>query len=291
MAIVTRNLDTKVSRDERVYHPLDQLRGIIRRYVVIEGFLSALIFLGAWFGLALLLDYVVFKTFTWDWVQDGGRWMRVALLAALTLLASMVVFRIVRRVTTEFSYPALALVLERRFPRVLGDRLITAVELADVETAAGYGYSAEMIKVTINEARERVGTVPVNDVFNWRRLRMMALVAVGIPLVILVVAFASHAIATREVRPVRAGWKFFHVSTILAERNVLVLNTPWPRRALQLRETPNGLRRSRWCAAAHQSEVVPVGDRGPISCGRVASAHVVGCDGFLRRNASSSAAL
>ncbi len=243
-----------VPRDERVYHPLDRLRDIIRRYVVIEGILSALIFLGAWLGLALLLDYVVFKTFTWDWVQDGGRWMRaVALVTALTLLAGIVVFRIVRRLTTEFSYPALALVLERRFPKVLGDRLITAVELADVEKAVGYGYSREMIHVTIKEARDRVGTVPVNDVFNWRRLRIMGLIAVGIPLAILVVAFASHAIATREVKPVRAGWKFFHVSTILAERNVLLLNTPWPRRALiELQgDAQNGLRVARDGAPPH----------------------------------------
>jgi hypothetical protein len=220
-------------RDPRVYHPLDQLRGIIRRYVVVEGVLSALIFLGAWFVLALLLDFVVFKAFTWDWVQDGGRWIRVvALVVALTLLAGIVVFRIVRRLTTEFSYPALALVLERRFPKVLGDRLITAVELADVEAAAEYGYSAAMIRQTIDEARDRVGTVPVREVFNWRRLRMMTLIAFGIPLAVVVVAFATHAVATRDFSPVRAGWKTAHVTGILAERDLLLWNIPWPRRAL-----------------------------------------------------------
>jgi hypothetical protein len=220
-------------RDEKVYHPLDQLRGIIRRYVVIEGVLSALIFLGAWFTLALLLDFGLFKAFTWDWVQDGGRWIRaVALVVGLSLLAGIVVFRIVRRLTTEFSYPALALVLERRFPKTLGDRLITAVELADVEQQARYGYSADMIRQTINEAREKVAKVPVREVFNWRRLWVMGFIAIGIPLAVVVVAFASHAIATKSVKPVHAGWKLFHVSTILAERDLLLWNTPWPRRAL-----------------------------------------------------------
>ena len=38
-------------RDEEVYHPLDRLRGIIRRYVVTEGILSTVIFLGLWFAL------------------------------------------------------------------------------------------------------------------------------------------------------------------------------------------------------------------------------------------------
>src|SRR5262245_58738946 len=112
MATATDTPRDTAPRDEQVYHPLDQLRGIIRRYVVIEGVLSTLIFLGAWFGIALLLDYLVFKAFTWDWVQDGARWIRgVALAVALALLAGIVVFRIVRRLTTELSYPGLALVL------------------------------------------------------------------------------------------------------------------------------------------------------------------------------------
>ena len=136
MASAIKIPDRRATRDEKVYHPLDRLRGIIRRYVVIEGVLSTFIFLGVWFALALLLDFVVFKTMTWDWVQDGTKWFRVvALVTALLLLAGIVIFRIVRRLTNEFSYPALALVLERRFPKVLGDRLITAVEMADVEQA------------------------------------------------------------------------------------------------------------------------------------------------------------
>src|SRR5262245_26050171 len=112
MATATRTPVTTASRDEQVYHPLDQLRGIIRRYVVIEGILSALIFLGLWYATALLLDFGIFKAFTWDWVHDSPRWLRgIALAVALALLAGIVIFRIVRRLSTEFSYPALALVL------------------------------------------------------------------------------------------------------------------------------------------------------------------------------------
>ena len=63
-------------RDPQVYHPLDQLRGIIRRYVVIEGVLSALLFVALWFTVGLVLDFGVFKTFGWDWALDGARWVR-----------------------------------------------------------------------------------------------------------------------------------------------------------------------------------------------------------------------
>ncbi len=233
MATMTEQMTKFAAADPQVYHPLDRLRGIIHKYVVIEGILSAVIFLVAWYAVAMALDYGVFKAFTWDWVQDGTKWIRVvALVAALALLGSIVIYRIMRRLTTELTYPALALVLERRFPEVLGDRLITAVELVDVEKAAKYGYSAAMIRQTISEARERVGTVPVSEVFNWRRLQIMGLIAVGVLLAVVAIAFASHAIASQSFQPVRAGWKFFHVSTILAERDLFLQNTPWPRRAL-----------------------------------------------------------
>jgi hypothetical protein len=234
--------DRLAERDPQVYHPLDRLRGIIRRYVVIEGLLSAALFLALWFTLGLALDYGMFKTLGWDWVRDGARWVRgLALAVALGLFAAILVFRIVRRLTKEFSYPALALVLERRFPKVLGDRLITAVEMADVEAMGKFGYSTDMLRATIAEARERVGKVPVNEVFNWRRLWVLGFLAVGLLVATVAFSFASYAVATNSADPVRFGWKFAHVAGIFAERNVALMNTPWPRRAhLELVGFPAG---------------------------------------------------
>ena len=94
----------------------------------------------------------------------------------LGLLFVVFLTRVVFRLPAEFSYPSLALVLEKRFPG-LGDRLITAVELADVRRAAAFGYSPELIQQTIAEARERVAEVPLNSVFHWGRLRPPALLA------------------------------------------------------------------------------------------------------------------
>jgi hypothetical protein len=219
--------------DRVVYHPLDQLRGIIRRYVVIEGILSVLLFLVAWFTVVLAVDFGLFKAFTWDWVQDSAMWLRgLGLAVALLLLVAIVAFRIVRRLMTEFSYPALALVLERRFPKLLGDRLITAVELADEEKAAKVGYSVAMVRQTINEARERVGKVPVNEVFNWRRLRLMTLLLVGWVVGLIVFGLGGYALAAGEFNARNAAWKSYHTAAILVERDVLLRDTPWPRRAL-----------------------------------------------------------
>ncbi|MBN9117743.1 MAG: hypothetical protein J0I06_00990, partial [Planctomycetes bacterium] len=219
-------------RDPQVYHPLDRLRGIIRKYVVVEGVLSAALFVSLWFTLGLVLDYGLFKVTGWDWVRDGAKWVRgLALAVALGLFAAILVFRVARRLNKEFSYPALALVLERRFPKVLGDRLITAVEMADVDAMGRFGYSKDMIRATIAEARERVGKVPVEQVFNWKRLWLLGLLAAGLFVGTLAFAFASHAVATGSVAPYRFAWKFAHVTGIFAERNLALMNTPWPRRA------------------------------------------------------------
>jgi len=218
--------------DPKVLHPLDRLRGTIRKYVVIEGLLAAAIFVAAWYALGMALDFGLFKLTTWDWALDAPRWLRGGALGlSIIALALLVVLRIAVRLTRELSYPALALVLERKFPKLLGDRLITAVELADVERQQKYGYSSAMIRQTIDEARERVATVPVNDVFNWKRLRNMALLAVGLVVAIVVFGFVAFAIGNKSADPVRFGWKFAHVSATFVERDVFLMNVPWPRRA------------------------------------------------------------
>jgi hypothetical protein len=222
----------RAERDPQMYNPLDRLRGIIRRYVVIEGALTAVLFVALWFSLGLVLDYGLFKASGWDWAHDGSWWVRaLALAVAAGLLVAILVTRIVTRLTTEFSYAALALVLERRFPKLLGDRLITAVEMADVTKMAKFGYSEEMLLATIDEARERVGKVPVSEVFNWRRLWVLGFLTVGVLAATLAASFASYAIATRSLDARRFGWKFAHVSGIFLERNAALMNTPWPRRA------------------------------------------------------------
>src|SRR5438093_61403 len=124
-----------------VQHPLDQLRGTIRRYVTLEGLAVFGLYVGLWFWVGLLLDFGVFYVFGVDWVQELPRGFRGTLLVLLLGgLAAVVAVKVVRRLLVEFSPAALALVLERRFPHILGDRLITAVELADLDEAERQGY-------------------------------------------------------------------------------------------------------------------------------------------------------
>ena len=149
-----RTRPTHKAVDPKIAHPLGRLRGIIRRYVTIEGVLAVLLFLAAWFWLAMLIDYGVFKLFAFDWALDAPKALRViALVLAIAALLALVVTKIVLRLTRDFSDSSLALVLEKRYPQILGDRLITAVQLADLEWARKYGYSTDMIKKTIDDVR------------------------------------------------------------------------------------------------------------------------------------------
>src|SRR5437870_4503326 len=235
MATITAR-PTHAQLHTRVQHPLERLRGSIRTYVGLEGAAILVLYLAAWFWIGLALDYGFFKLFTVDWVQELPWGLRAATLAILIAgLLAVVAVKVILRLTREFSEPALALVLERRFPKELGDRLITAVELADVQKAARYGYSGPMIEQTIQDAADRVEKLPVGQVFDWKRLQRLWQIAgvatfgiyVFAGLVFYLVSQISGA--GYGLRTYAGG--FNDVASIWFERNILLQNTIWPRKA------------------------------------------------------------
>jgi hypothetical protein len=217
--------------DRKIAHPLGKLRGIIRRYVTIEGVLALLLFLAVWFWTAMIIDYGVFKLFAFDWALEAPKALRaIALVLAVGGLIALLVTKIVLRLTRDFSNSALALVLEKRYPKLLGDRLITAVQLSDLEWAKQYGYSTEMIQKTIDDVREKIDEVPVSQVFNWRRLWVQAGLFVALTAGFFVLSGAAICAIT-QTSPKKYVQEFSDVSAILVERDVLLMNTAWPRRA------------------------------------------------------------
>src|SRR5262249_39596645 len=142
----------------RIRSPLARLRKFIAGYVSLEGVTLLGLFLALWFWIGLLLDYGSFRLFLLDWVQwDQSRWMRgTVLVSAVLALLALLVITVLLRLLVHFTDAALALLLERRFPKQLGDRLITAVELADLQKAAEIGYSPALVRETIHEAADRV---------------------------------------------------------------------------------------------------------------------------------------
>ncbi len=241
---------------ERIRHPLQAVRAKIRNYVLSEGVALAVIFLAAWFWIGLALDWGIFAIFSYDWVQELQHldesksvafYVRlVLLLGVVGCLATLAITKMVLRLTKEFSDAAVALVLERRFPRELGDRLITAVEMADPKLAASFGFSQPMIEQTIHEAGERVAKLPVADVFDWKRLRKEWLLAGLLSLGLLVVVGGGTmgiGAAVGEGSPVAYLGDFADVSSIWTERNVLLKDSYWPRHAylevVRFQDTPS----------------------------------------------------
>jgi hypothetical protein len=219
------------AEESRVIHPLQRLRSYIRAYIGLEGIAKLVLFVAVWFWLGLLIDFGFFKAFGVDWVQTFPWQIRATILGALT--AATVLFiadSLIRRFFREFRTGALALVLERRFPGELGDRLITAVELSDPRQAERYGFSPLMIAQTVHDAAERVDRLPIQDVFDWRRLRRLgmwvALLTVGVYL-----AIGIGYCALARVSPADYVIRFGDTAGIWFERNILLHNTIWPRRA------------------------------------------------------------
>lgn len=217
---VLRGTFNRAETDRRVRHPLEALRGLIRGYIIAEGTAVALIYLAILCWVGLLIDWGLFALYWfWNWIgQSTGvdlfrnlwcDWIRetdimigedaawnlrlVLLIVALLGLIAVVVWMVFTRLFKEFSDSALALVLERHFPQQLGDRLITAVELADPNLAQKYGYSQAMVDHTIKDAADRVETVLVSEVFNWRRLTIQWAVALGLTIGIYGLSLASAA--------------------------------------------------------------------------------------------------
>ena len=243
MATVLPSPLDRAERNRRVSHPLQRLRSYIRLYVTAEGLGVMLLYLVLWFWIGMLLDYGFFKgfwlasltgfeflRFSIDWVQVLPWAFRAGVLAALvTGLVTVVALKVVRRLLREFRSSALALVLERRFPHILGERLITAVELADPDLTEQYGFSRPMIEQTIQEAVERVDQLAIQEVFDWQRLRRLWLTVLQYGAGIYLAVLAIYAVANGS-----AGgffWRFNDVAETWFERNILLHDTIWPRRA------------------------------------------------------------
>jgi hypothetical protein len=246
-----------VSADKRVRNPLETLRAKIRFYVALEGLGVTLVYLSICFWAGLILDYGLFLLIGLDWIQaiqdlsgEGQtadtvvRGLLVGMFAGglVIVVGAKVLLRLIR----EFSHSSLALILERRFPELLGDRLITAVELADLRQAENYGYSTTLVQKTIQEAAERVQKAPVAQVFNWNRLRRLWIWVLGLT-VGLYVLFGSaywgvNAILGESTSPLDYFWQFHHAASIWTERNVLLMNSYWPRNAylelIRFQDTP-----------------------------------------------------
>src|SRR5262249_28873586 len=121
------------------------------------------------------------------WMRDLGAPALVTIIAVLAVVGAFAGLIIARRFMYEFSDASLALVLERRFPRLLGDRLITAGLLCHPQISPPYRYSAA------RDAAGAVGKLALRQVFDWKRLRRRVVAALVLTVGVYAVALGSLA--------------------------------------------------------------------------------------------------
>lgn len=143
---------------------LDRLRDRIRKYVLIEGISAVVVLLCLVFWVTLSLDSAHFAIFK---LELPGWFRTLCTVAAISGLAAAAVVWVLVRSLRRFRSRALALVLERQFPQ-LGDRLITAVELAGGRTPQTGELGGAMLQRTIADAAKSAGSLDLESVFDRR---------------------------------------------------------------------------------------------------------------------------
>ncbi len=146
---------------------LNDLRGRIRRYVLIEGVSLVVVVICGLFWLSYLTDWAYFRL---SRLELPG-WLRSTfLIVMLCSLVGGVLAWIVARLMRKIRSRALALVLEKRFPE-LDDRLITAVELAENGDGNETPFASAMQRRTITDAALTARKLDLETVFDRRPLK------------------------------------------------------------------------------------------------------------------------
>jgi prefoldin subunit 5 len=206
------------SGPEQLLAPLRQVQRGIRGYIVAEGLAWAALGAAGWCLLSFLIDAGLLRgllgvDYLRDGLVDGHRAARLLLWAGLWGgLASVLIYHLVYRLRTPFDLGSVAVVLERRFPKQLGDRLITALDFADPNRASRQQVSWPLVAVAAREAGERLEQLPLQELFNRQRLRVRIGAAVSGWLILL-----------------GLGVLFTDALAVWADRNLWLRDVYWPR--------------------------------------------------------------
>lgn len=232
-----------------------------------------------WYLLLLVVPFLILYLSGWGFigflVYQGLHLEGVIGLMVIFWMVAPAAGLMLARLFTHFGQRSLALVLERRFPKLLGDRLITAVELSKPR-ARQYGYSPAMLQLTINDAAERVHKIPLGEVFNWTRLIRHGLALGLITVGFYVCAGIGYCVIHRPAGVGEFMHDFNDTAIIWFQRNILLTDTIWPRRAqLELLDFPDSemkigrdappptlhVRALKWVVADNNRHLAPEGWR------------------------------
>lgn len=182
---------------------------MVRKYIVADFALTALVAIGVAFWGGLLLDYGP--------ILLGGLEMpRSARLLLLCGLGGVLVYLAIRllgsRLSAKLPDESLALLLERQHPE-LCERLMTSVQLARPESNLDT-HARPLYENVRREAAQMSDALDIRRVFQWKPLIYKAVAAAVMLLAMIVFAVAVPSIASQAVA-----------------RLLTLSDDPWPRQA------------------------------------------------------------
>jgi hypothetical protein len=160
---------------------LDAVRTRLRAYVWVEGLAIVVVLLGAafWLGLAL------------DWSFEPSSNIRLVALIVVGGAALWACYRyLLRRAFAPISDSSLALLLERRFPK-LSDHVLTAVDIGS-DPVRSKTYNPDLVAQTQHAAVRAIADVRPDQIFNRGPLLRASGVAIGFVASIILFAVLSR---------------------------------------------------------------------------------------------------
>jgi hypothetical protein len=164
-----------------IYVLLGRLKANIRLYLALETSARVFAAVAVFCWVSLALDYSL----------EMGLWLRAVLLALAGLgILGYVLSVIFGRLTAGLPLHRLALTVETLVPK-LGDRLISALELAQLLAAKDVTFSRSLAEDAMRSAAEAVRGVQARDLMDYQRLRRI--LAVSFALIVSWAVFAYTA--------------------------------------------------------------------------------------------------
>lgn len=210
--------------NDAIARALDRVRSGLKKRLIIDTLLRMAMGAGLWMLASFLIDRGLFGAVTFDLAEHLPGWVRWGQTVVLAL--SCLAFGLSRLPLLASPLPDsdMALALERKFSKELGDRLITAVELGQPGAKGLSSMSKAMIEATRADAATSIENIRLDAVFDTARPRRQAFTVAGIFLggyLTLMVFFAALA---------ADGIASYHDSIwFWAERTILGRDVSWPR--------------------------------------------------------------
>lgn len=186
----------------------------LRAYLLVEGAAR----------LAALLLIAAAVQFFLDYGTRGLRWsMRATLLAVIVVLAARTLWRRVISIIALRIEPAeTAKLIERRYPQ-LSSLLISAVRFSSGEVGSPQTNSPSLMASAIRRAAHGASSLDFSAVLAPRRPRRAA-----VALLVVLAAVVAAPLAAPEI------------ASLWFARNVLLRETPWPKRTHLIVDLPQG---------------------------------------------------